>query len=765
MGSTQNIHRQSVGWLPRSCFGKQIFLMTTLTCLLSLGLGSALGAAAVYKRIATRAISDTSAVSSSLPRKTAIANEESQTNAPEGQLCLTPGCVHSAASVLKNMKLEVNPCDDFYDFACGAFVRDTLIPDDKTSVNGFNVIHEKLQEQLRVTIEAPVTEDEPKPSRMVKHLYKACMNKSLIEERGITPAKELLKKLGGWPVLEGDDWDAGSFSWLQSVYKFKEHGFSVDYFIDFSVATDLKNSTKRIIDLDQGSLGLSREYFIKGIEDKVVSAYYSYMVDLAVLFGADKNRAQSELKESLIFEMTLANISLPNEKRRNATKLYNPRSIEELQKEYPSIPWMEYFNKILPPSVQVKTDEVVVINVPSYVAELEKLVSNTPKRVQANYVLWRAAAALVSYLTEEVRKRQLKYYTTLSGKTEREPRWKECIDMVTGSLSIAVGSQYVKRYFKEEAKKNSQDMVEDIRAEFIKILKTIDWMDDETRVNALEKAAAMATHIAYPDELLDDSKIIEFYDKLEVSPHLYLESVLNMTMFGTEFSFSRLRKPVNKTDWITHGRPAVVNAYYSSIENSIQFPAGILQGVFFSNDRPRYMNYGAIGFVIGHEITHGFDDQGRQFDKEGNLVDWWKTSTKEQYLKRAQCIIEQYGNYSVPEVGLKLNGVNTQGENIADNGGVKEAYYAYNSWVERNGEEGLLPGLNFTQKQMFWISAANVWCSKYRPETIKLRILTGFHSPGQFRVNGPLSNLPEFARDFNCPLGSKMNPEHKCSVW
>ncbi|CAB3363322.1 Hypothetical predicted protein [Cloeon dipterum] len=753
-------NRPSTSRRQRSCMGRQIFVLTTLTCLLSLGLGSALGAAAVYKQISKRAIGDNSE-----PRKTVVENEQSASNAPSGQLCLTPGCVQSAASVLKNMKLEVDPCDNFYDFACGTYVRDTPIPDDKTSVNGFNEISDKLQQQLRVAIDAPLVPDEPKPYKLVKNLYKACMNKSLIEERGIAPAKKMLKNLGGWPVLEGDDWDAGSFSWLQSVYKFREQGFSVDYFIDFSVGTDVKNSTRRIIDLDQASLGLSREYFIKGFEDKVVTAYYSYLVDLAVLYGAERSRAETEIKESVMFEMKLANISLPNEKRRNATKLYNPRTVEQLQKEYPSVPWLEYFNTILPKTVKVSNDETIIVSVPSYLKELEILLSQTPKRVQANYALTRAAAAMVSYLTEDVRKRQLKYYTVLSGKTERESRWKECVDMVTGSLSIAVGSQYVKKYFKEEAKKNSQEMVEDIRAEFIKILKTIDWMDDGTRASALEKAASMASHIAYPDELLDDNKITEFYDKLELNPDLYLESVINMTIFGTDFSFNRLRKPVNKTEWITHGRPAVVNAYYSSIENSIQFPAGILQGVFFSNDRPRYMNYGAIGFVIGHEITHGFDDQGRQFDKEGNLVDWWNPSTKEQYLKKAQCIIEQYGNYSVPEVGLKLNGVNTQGENIADNGGIKEAYYAYNAWVERNGVEGLLPGLNYTQRQMFWVSAANVWCSKYRPETMKLRILTGFHSPGQFRVNGPMSNLPEFARDFNCPLGSKMNPEHKCAVW
>jgi predicted metalloendopeptidase len=229
-----------------------------------------------------------------------------------------------------------------------------------------------------------------------------------------------------------------------------------------------------------------------------------------------------------------------------------------------------------------------------------------------------------------------------------------------------------------------------------------------------------------------------------------------------------LRERVNKTDWVRHGQPAIVIAYYSPLENSIQFPAGILQGVFFSSGRPRYLNYGAIGWVIGHEITHGFDDQGRQFDKEGNLVDWWHPETKTRYLDKAQCIINQYGAYHLPEVGESVNGVNTQGENIADNGGLKEAYRAYNEWVNEHGSERLLPGLQeSTPNQMFWVSAANVWCSKFRPQAMKLKVLTGVHSPDPFRVKGPMTNMGEFSSDWNCPSGSNMNPnpEAKCKVW
>ncbi|XP_044750363.1 neprilysin-2 isoform X4 [Coccinella septempunctata] len=681
------------------------------------------------------------------------------------KICLTPGCIHTASKVLEYMDPSVDPCDDFYQFTCGNFLKKTSIPDDKASVTSFSIISDLLQEQLRSMIEEPIDPKEPKPFQLTKKLYRACMNKTLIEKEGLTTIHQIFRNLGGWPVLEGDMWRDGDFDWRKAVYKFRKHGYSVDYLIDFSVGIDLKNSTRRIIDLDQASFGLRREFLTRGLSDKLVKAYFDYMVDIAVLFGAERPRALKELEQSLDFEIKLANISLPSEKRRNASLLYNPMTVEELQNRFQSVPWLEYINTLLAPDTVITKEEVVVVSVPSYITDLEKILAVTPKRVQANYIMWRAAASSVSYLTEALRRRQLEYTTVVSGKTERAPRWKECVDISAGSLSTAAGALYVRKYFNEEARQNALEMVRDIRAEFETILKEVEWMDDETRKNALDKAKSMATHIAYPDELLDDSKLEEFYQNLEMDENNYMGSVLNLTLFGTQFSFKRLRQPVNKTDWITHGRPAIVNAFYSSIENSIQFPAGILQGVFFNADRPRYMNYGAIGFVIGHEITHGFDDQGRQFDKNGNLVDWWAPSTQKAFIEKAQCIIDQYGNYTVPEIGRNLNGINTQGENIADNGGIKESYLAYQSWTKRNEQEMTLPGLDYTPQQMFWISAGNIWCSKYRPEALKLRVLTGYHSPGNFRVNGPLSNLEYFARDFGCPVGSKMNPRSKCKVW
>ncbi|XP_057330914.1 neprilysin-2-like [Microplitis mediator] len=694
-----------------------------------------------------------------------VKKSRSRSGTDADNVCNSPSCIHTASEILKNMDSSVNPCDDFYKFACGGFIKSTIIPDDKNIVNTFSIIGDQVLAQLKM-IEDPRLIDMPHPFRLVRSLYKKCMNKTVIEEQGLTPLLNILNELRGWPVLEGDRWKDYEFNWMTSIFKLRELGYYFDCFIDFSIGVDVKNTTRRVMYLDQPSLELSREYLIEGLANKIVNEYYRYMVDIAVILGADRKRAEKELLESLEFEMKLAKISLPVEERRNLTLLYNPMTVAELSKKYPSIPWKEYFNRILKPQVQVDDNETTIVNVPSFMSEFEKLMKSTSKRVQANFVIWRVVSSTVGFLNDEIRKRELEFSTALSGRTERVPRWKECVATVSKTLPSSVGALYIRKYFDEDAKKDAMEMVSDIRNQFNKILQSVDWMDEETRKSALEKAASLASHIAYPTELLYDTELEKFYNNLEFDENAsYLKNVLNASLYGVEYSISQFRKPVNKSDWISHGRPAVVNAFYSSIENSIQFPAGILQGAFYNKDRPKYLNYGGIGFVIGHEITHGFDDEGRQFNKDGNLVDWWAPSTEKKYLEKTKCIINQYGNYTVKEVGMNLNGINTQGENIADNGGVKEAYLAYREWADQHEPEPNLPGLPYTPRQMFWISAANTWCSVIRPKALILRIITDSHSPEEFRILGSLSNRPEFAEDFQCPLGSKMNPKDKCAVW
>ncbi|XP_043215661.1 neprilysin-2-like isoform X17 [Amphibalanus amphitrite] len=697
-------------------------------------------------------------------------------------ICLTKGCVQAACSILNNMDEQVNPCDDFYQFACGSFIKNTVIPSEKTSVSQFSVVSDALKIKMRKLVEAPVATDEPASSRHIKNLFVSCKEKEVIEERGLKPLQDVLEKMEGWPVVEGDNWNESSWgNWMLAVYRNRAFGYSIDHMFDFSVTADVKNSTWRILDLDQPSLGLPRKYLIKGFNDPDIQAYYKYMVDMAVMLGAPKERAESELKESLLFEIQLANISLPAEERRNITKLYNKMTLGDVSKLAPGIPWVDYVNNLLRAAGhQVTADEPVIVDVPDYMRKATKLLEETPKRVQANYMLWRVVYGSVGMLTEEARDVQLEFSAKLTGQTQRKPRWKECLEGVMGSLSLAVGSLYVRNHFDRSARQAALDMVKHIHQEFNIMLGEITWMDNKTKERAKDKSKSINYHIAYPEEILNNTALDMLYDGLFIDDSHYFENNINMSVFGTNYAFKKLREPIDKNDWRTHGSAAVVNAYYSPIENSIMFPAGILQGIFYDFDRPNYMNYGGIGFVIGHEITHGFDDTGRQFDKNGELLDWWEPETKRRFLKGAECMIHQYGNYTVPEIDMKLNGVVTQDENIADSGGLRLAYRAYRRLAASGPPPQRLPdcrhhraagsrprALPLRPQQIFWLVAANVWCSADRVEHLRNTALNSEHVPNRFRINGPISNMAEFAADFGCRPGSPMSPpdSQRCRVW
>ncbi|XP_067139630.1 neprilysin-2-like [Centruroides vittatus] len=681
-------------------------------------------------------------------------------------ICLTQGCVKAAALLINNMDQTADPCKDFYKFSCGGWVDKQVIPEDKTSLSVFSLLQDELNQKLRVMVDKPLNDSSPDFIVRLKNMYESCMNLTEIEKKDAEPLKKVLKEMGGWPVIEGPSWDGSNFDWIDTLILFRKYGYSHDILLDLSVTPDYRNNTNHIVDLDQTSLGMpDRSYLLKGINDTTVSAYFRLMVDSAVFLGADRERAEEELTKSLNFEITLANFSLPREERRNISKLYNKMTVKDLVKLAPNINWLKYFNGLL--NDPITEDELVIVNVPEFIRKFGILIEEIDKTTLANYMLWRLVGQSMSILTKKWRDRAQKYTSVITGKTREEPRWEQCMGSLTGSLGVSLASLYVRNHFKQDSKKEALEMVNYVHKEFLKILEEITWMDEVTREKAKAKAGTIRSYIGYPDELLNDTKISSLYENLTtLEKDNYFSNIQKVRKWSTDYAFNQLRKPNEKGDWKKHARAAVVNAYYNALENSIEFPAGILQGTFFDKERPAYMNYGAIGFVIGHEITHGFDDRGRQFDKDGNNVNWWDYETDGKFKKLAQCIIQQYGNYTVPENGLKINGVNTQGENIADNGGIKEAFRAYQQWVKDHGKEKLLPGLKYTQDQLFWISAANVWCGKYRPEVLKLRILSGSHSPAQFRVIGvDASNSPEFSRVFNCPKNSPMNPQRKCSVW
>ncbi|KAF2900310.1 hypothetical protein ILUMI_05875 [Ignelater luminosus] len=592
------------------------------------------------------------------------------------------------------------------------------------------------------------------------------MNKEAIERDGLKTVNDLLHKLNGWPVLEGITWNESGFEWKDVMYKFRKLGLSYDQLFDVYVGVNVLNTSRLIIKIDQSYLGLNREYLVKGLDNKIVQAYYDYLVDLAVIFGADKLTAEKEIRDALEFEINLAKMGLLKENRRNITALTNPMTIEEMQERFPSIPWQKYLGNLAnDPNLELTPSTVTNVAVPDYLVKLEKLLKATPKRVQANYLLYRILIDLVTYLTQELRDRELQYSKVVDGISEHKPRWRKCVKIASQRLQFASGGLYVRRYFSENAKKAAEELVASLKKTFIEMLKRVDWMDEKTRREAIEKAEVMNAHVAYAQELLDDTKLTKYYSKLNSTADTFMEFAMAVRNFLDDVDFEELPRPYNRSDWSHRSFIGSVDAYYNILENSLELPAGILQSPFFSIDRPNYMNYGSIGYVIGHEITHGFDDEGSQHDKRGSARNWWAEDTKRSFNQKAQCIIDQYGNYTAPEVNKHLNGVATLGENIADNGGVKESYLAYEEWVKVNGEESRLPNLKYSPKQLFWISIANFWCKKIKTEALEQIIVTNVHAPPNFRILGSLSNSELFSTDFGCPVGSKMNPVHKCQVW
>uniref|UniRef100_A0A1Y1N0P2 Peptidase M13 N-terminal domain-containing protein n=1 Tax=Photinus pyralis TaxID=7054 RepID=A0A1Y1N0P2_PHOPY len=680
-------------------------------------------------------------------------------------VCLTPACIHSASTIIYNMNASVDPCEDFYNFACGGFVARMTIPDDYATVSPFTITQEKLLTQLRAVLEEPVSPTEPNAYKILKKYYALCMDTATIDKNVLSVMTGMLSSFGGWPVLE-NDWMAENFDWKETMYRFRKAGMPAFSIVYIFPGTNTYNTSQNIINCDQAKLSLDRRHLVNGFDDKFVQYYYQYLVDLAVMLGANKTTAVKEMEESVKFEVELAKITLATEDRRNATALTNIMTLAEAQDRFPVIPWVEYLeNMIDDPSINITLAEEVDIGVPNFLTDLDGLLKLTSKRTLANYIMSQFVYTMVPFTSTQMRSRRLKYIQHFKGTSQMNPRWRECTEQASKELPIASGSLYVQKYFSDEAKRGAETMVNYLKDEFLHMLQTSKWMDDATRKKAVKKALKMSSQIGYPEEYLDDAKIDGVYENLNVDTNDYLTLTLNIERVISDKSYKELRMLMNKTDWTQQSSVTVVNAYYNPTENGIELPAGILQGVFFDHQRPNYLNFGSIGFAIGHEITHGFDDMGRQYDENGALSDWWEEHTANQFLKHAQCIIDQFNNYTSPITNQQINGINTQGENIADNGGIRKAYLAYQNWVKDKGVEPKLPGLQYTPEQLFWISMANTWCVKEREEYLIQEILTDSHPPSDIRVLGLVSNSEYFSKDFHCKSNSKMNPAHKCQVW
>ena len=522
----------------------------------------------------------------------------------------------------------------FFQFSCGGFNANTRIPDDKGRWAGYDFIEEDINYHGRTLLEETSRDhdDDFESYQLARNFYKSCMNDEKLEQLGVEPALNRLKDLGGWPILDGDNWSSeDTFKWWEWTYKANKAGFSYNFLVSLSIDADDKNASWNVLHFDQASLGLSREYLIKGFEDKDVQHYFKYMVDVATLLGADPEVAKSELEESLKFEISLAHITIPKEERRNATELYNPTVLGDL-KTYDHLPssWTKYIRKLFEVSDGVKIEETekVILTNAGYFKKLSELLKNTEPRVLANYLGWRIAKTTVPYLNAEALKIQHVYNKAINGDKSQAPAWKRCTNEVgfsaknaLSNLGLVAGSMYVRRYFNPDAKHAMIEMASYIRKAFEEdILENLDWMDDTTKEKAKEKLSQMDQFIAYEDAFTDKDTVDGFFANLNITDDEYFENSLKLDRFWKAFKYNQLRVKIDPKSWLEHADVTEVNAFYSGNANYIEFPAGILQGVFYNAKIPNYMNYGGIGAVIGHEITHGFDDRGRQRNGQGRIV-------------------------------------------------------------------------------------------------------------------------------------------------
>ncbi|CAL1685239.1 unnamed protein product [Lasius platythorax] len=670
-----------------------------------------------------------------------------------------------AQTMLKYMDKSVDPCEDFYQYACGNWAKRNPIPKDKAGYDTFEMLRESLDSVLKELLEDPILHnvdelDADDATVKAKHLFQSCMNYEILEQRMERPLIQFLDELGGWPILR-PDWDSDKFDWLLLTAQLRL--YNNDVLISEWVGPDIKNSDKYVIQFDQTSLGLpTRDYFLQPSNTVYLEAYKDYLIKIATLLGASLDNATIHAEELIEFETQLATITSSPDERRNFSELYQRMSIGELRTLVPQIDWRRYLSIVL--TRPVNFSEPVVVFAVQYIQNLVVLLSKTQSRTIANYLLWRFVRHRVNNLDDRFQEVKQKFYYILFGREQAPLRWKNCVTQVNSNMGMAVGSMFVKKYFDENSKNDTLSMTREIQRSFRELLNKTSWIDDDTKRLATEKVNAMSLRIGYPDFILQPHLLNERYKDVVIRPDKYFENTLNILQHLTRVEQDRLGNTVNKTLWNT--APAIVNAYYSRNKNQIMFPAGILQPPFYHRFFPRSLNYGGIGVVIGHEITHGFDDKGRLFDKDGNLHRWWKDEAIDGFHRRAQCLIDQYARYTVTEVEMQIDGVNTQGENIADNGGIKQAFRAYERWLRLNKEEDeTLPGMSATGKQLFFLNFAQVWCGSMRPEATRNKLKTAVHSPGKFRVIGTLCNSKDFAQVFNCPLGSPMNPVSKCSVW
>jgi putative endopeptidase len=655
-----------------------------------------------------------------------------------GSANATSGWGFSTANLDKSCK----PCDDFYEFAMGGWMKNNPIPPEFPSWGSFTILADRNQASMRGILEDSMKANPPAGSNQQKigDFYASCMDTAAIDASGIKPIAADLDAIH--KIKESSE--------LQPLLaRLQQTGSG--YLFNFDSTQDLDDSTQVIAEVEQSGLGLPERDYYTRTDDKSKQLRADYVAHIAKMFalaGDSQEKADAEAQTAMNFETTLAIASMPRAQMRDPHAVWHKMTLPQLEGLAPTFPWEGYFRERNAPQFSA-------INVaqPDFFKEANRLLTEAPLDQWKSYLRWHVIHANANELFEGFVQENFSFYgAKLSGSKEIQPRWKRCVQSVNRNLGEALGQVYVEKYFPPEAKAHAQEMVANLIGALKNDIPVLTWMGPETKKAALEKLQAFQIKIGYPDKWRD-------YSALSIERSGYLANVRRSISFEHSRDLHKIGKPVNRAEWGM--TPPTVNAYYNSTMNEIVFPAGILQPPFFDPKADDAINYGGMGAAIGHEITHGFDDSGSQFDGQGNLRDWWTKDDRKNFDERATCVQRQFDSYEV-EPGLHQNGKLVLGESIADLGGLAISYAAYEKQIESK-RPPTLDG--FTPEQRFFLGWAQVWGANLRPEYARLMANSNPHPVSRFRVNGPLSNMELFAKAFGCKKGDPMVRENACKIW
>jgi putative endopeptidase len=643
-----------------------------------------------------------------------------------------------------NLDRTCKPCGDFYQFAAGGWLKNNPIPPEYSEWGSFITLTEKNQQALRGILEEATSKTSAAPGsneQKIGDYYASCMDTSAIEAQGLKPLAPMLAEIEAIRNIPG-------------LVKTGAHlqALGASALFTYGSDQDFKDSSKVIGEANQGGLGLpDRDYYTREDSEskKQLEQYVEHVTKLFVLMGDGQDKAAAEAKTVLSIETSLAKASMTNVDLRDPQKVYHKMSVADAQAQTPHLSWQDYFQAVGSP-------KLAEINVgqPDFFKTLDGMLKSVSLADWKTYYRWHLIHRSASLLSEPFAQENFNFNEgILTGSKENRARWKRCASAVDNQLGEALGQVYVQKYFPPEAKARALEMVHNLTAALRDDLQTLPWMSPATRKAATEKLEAFTVKIGYPDKWRD-------YSALKIDRGPYVLNTFRGVQFENARDLAKIGKPVDRSEWGM--TPPRVDAYNNGQLNEIVFPAGILQPPFYDPKRDDAYNYGAIGAVIGHEITHGIDDQGAQFDLHGNLKNWWASDDLKNFQDRGECVAKQFDGYEV-EKGLHEKGKLVEGESIADLGGVTLAYAAFQKSLAGKPRETDANG--FTPEQRFFLGYASNWAVNVRPELARLQTNTDPHPIPRYRANGPLSNMAEFAKAFGCKKGDAMVREQACKIW